>query len=262
MRALLLLALLPACNQIFGLEAPAGAASDAALVDAADDDGDAAPDGDADVDGDGPPPKLCGNRVIDTGEDCDDANLDDWDGCTTSCQSELNVGCADGTREGFGAGVDSIAACGGGFSQAGLDAPFVLSTPCADPGDDGPNADGVGCSAINLCASGWHICANRLEVQVASGGANCGAGFTPGFYATNQGSSDDMSCDSDVASNGIIGCGDLGAFVNSLWCTPLTRAAGDLCAQLSNGWSCGDSMSERTTVTKSSEAGGGVLCCR
>jgi cysteine-rich repeat protein len=31
---------------------------------------------------------MCGDGVVDWDEECDDGNLDDWDGCSASCESE------------------------------------------------------------------------------------------------------------------------------------------------------------------------------
>lgn len=56
--------------------------------------GDAAtPDMASDMGGDtGPDPALCGNAMIDPGEDCDDANTDDTD----ECKSDCTFSCGDG----------------------------------------------------------------------------------------------------------------------------------------------------------------------
>src|SRR5262249_876252 len=46
-------------------------------------------------------PAICGNGVLDLGEDCDDGNTDNTDACTSECQP---------------------ATCGDGFVQAGVEA--------------------------------------------------------------------------------------------------------------------------------------------
>ncbi len=44
---------------------------------------------------------LCGNSVIDSGEACDDGNLEPWDGCDATCQSEPFNGCEAVIEESF-----------------------------------------------------------------------------------------------------------------------------------------------------------------
>jgi cysteine-rich repeat protein len=61
------------------------------------------------------PPAVCGNSMVEAGEDCDDGNALDWDACPRHCRH---------------------AACGDGFVRASLEA-------C----DDGNVADGDGCTA-------------------------------------------------------------------------------------------------------------------
>src|SRR5512141_1780697 len=58
-------------------------------------DGDGTPgDGDGTPgDGDGTPMMMCGNGVVETGEECDDGNPSDTDACTNAC---LNATCGDG----------------------------------------------------------------------------------------------------------------------------------------------------------------------
>ncbi len=63
------------------------------------------------------PQPICGNSVVEAGEACDDGNTANGDGCSSTCQIEVPV-------------------CGNGFLEAG------------EACDDGNNANGDGCSAI------------------------------------------------------------------------------------------------------------------
>ncbi|PRP96109.1 DUF4215 domain-containing protein [Enhygromyxa salina] len=78
-------------------------------------DGDGDP-GDGDGDGDGDPLPNCGDTVIDyaDGEQCDDGNADDGDGCSATCQVEVGGNCGDGNLEGGNAEE-----CDDGNTQAG-----------------------------------------------------------------------------------------------------------------------------------------------
>jgi cysteine-rich repeat protein len=100
-----------------GLDCPctAGGACDAGLVCEmdvcvldgsegyeSDGDGDGDPgDGDPSGDGDGDPPPNCGDTVVDhdEGEQCDDGNTQDGDGCSSTCQVEVGGACGNGTLE-------------------------------------------------------------------------------------------------------------------------------------------------------------------
>ncbi len=64
-----------------------------AIVDAIDDDGCCPPGMDANLDNDCPP--VCGNAVVEPGEDCDDGGTTPGDGCDGTCMCEVGV-CGDG----------------------------------------------------------------------------------------------------------------------------------------------------------------------
>ncbi|MHB8876036.1 MAG: hypothetical protein ACYC8T_20290 [Myxococcaceae bacterium] len=209
------------------------------------------------------------------------------------------VGCADGTREGFTSlsAYPSIAGCSGGWSVGGVTRADMAATCSRVAGNTSPNVEGSGCSAVDLCAGGWHLCRGKDEVaQKAPGG--CGDAVPIGapdkslFFAVEQHSVDNTLCaESGSGDNDVFGCGNLGTLLTpAKGCGPLTRA---LASMSSNScgfneaepnlgpWQCVGAASshlhEGAIVTKVGCPGlscsydgrsvgnsdkGGVLCCR
>jgi hypothetical protein len=182
--------------------------------------------------------------------------------CTANkCTND--VGCADGTREGFPTGTfPSIAACAGAWSLPGL---VTTTAPACDhvAGNDSPNAAGTGCNVADLCQAGWHVCQTAAEVKTKSNDQGCAAAAITGgaFFVARQSGSGGAAC--GTGTNDLFGCGDVGNAPDVATCAPFDRFSFDLCTALPATWSCGtDGTAEATNVTKTAAAGGGVLCCR
>lgn len=210
-----------------------------------------------DVDCGGPTCAACANgRACVANRDC--AALV----CTGSTCSG-DVGCSDGTREGFTpvATYTNIAACAGAWSVAGLLAPATKTPACQrSAGNDGLNTSGAGCTVADLCQVGWHVCETAPEVGAKSGAAGCAAAAGL-FFVTRQSGAGAAQC--GAGANDLFGCGGAGAAPDPTTCAPLDRFSGDLCASLAGGWSCGaDGLQEANNVTHTNSADGGVLCCR
>ena len=173
-----------------------------------------------------------------------------------------------------------IAACSGGFQVPGLLS--ELQPTCGQTGgDDGPNPTGIGCSAWDLCAFGWHVCKSAAEVQQVSpeGCGDAAPGGDSLFFVTRQsgpgcglcamGSDSLPGCNScncvadclqtDGTANDVFGCGSMGSEPSD--CGVLDRFSNDSCVDLQPPWQCNDSCNEAHKVTKPGSAGGGVLCC-
>ena len=181
------------------------------------------------------------------------------------------LGCADGTREGF---LDAMAWPDIGGCSGAWDVPGVLGeigrTPmCArSAGNTGSNGQGMGCSVADLCAQGWHVCADPEEVARRSP-TDCESAAPsahPIFFLVTAGASPLGICKADRAStNDIHGCGNLGQ-PESEGCQPLERRMGFAdCLGTNQVWKCGtaeDHLREATVVVKTGPAWGGALCCR
>lgn len=210
------------------------------------------------------------------------------------------IGCADGTREAFTdrAAFPDIAACAGPWSVAGIfpAVPPSPAAPCATLGNSSTQAptDGAGCTASNLCATGWHVCRGG-EVLPRTDNRGCAATRFPAstFFAasvsgpgcfrcalpaytvtgarcTNTSCADDcrpstcaLDCQaSDDLNNDLFGCGTLG-YEAPTACDGLDRTPGDRCETLpGTPWRCGGPTDESRAVTKPGSGNGGVLCCR
>ena len=212
---------------------------------------------------------------------------------------EPEVGCADGEREGF---LDQntythIAACAGAWDQPGITPDAIVAQCNLQGGDDGPNAEGTGCGAPDLCAPGWSICAGWWEVAAKST-TGCAGAVPPDakpkslFFAIRQPSENGSVCGEwGDGFNDVFGCGNLGSGLGpDKDCGPLDRvlastqpnACGFNEAEPPLGpWECnggpGSDLLEGQTVTKDgcpggscqydgysvgSQDKGGVVCCR
>jgi len=122
---------------------------------------------------------VCGNNLVESGEQCDDGNTTAEDGCSATCQTEGGGGpvCGDGVKEGSEQCDDGNTANGDGCSAS-----CVVEQPASVCGnnkietgeacDDGNTADGDGCSAS--CQIEVPVCGNnKIET-----GENCDDGNT------------------------------------------------------------------------------------
>lgn len=182
-----------------------------------------------------------------------------------------DVGCADGTREGF-LDVDAwrnIAGCAGAWDVPGLLMNSAVTPQCDRmAGNSGLNSAGLGCGVADLCAPGWRVCKNADEVARRSP-TDCESAQPPGpplFFLVQSAASPLGICGPDrTASNDLHGCGNLGQ-PEAQTCQPLERRMGFSDCQATGGvWNCGGSaehLREASVVTKHGPDLGGVLCCR
>jgi hypothetical protein len=208
-------------------------------------------------------------------------------GVCTPILNTSEIGCADGQREAF---VDrgafpNIAACSGGWSRQGIfPSPLRSNDPaCARSGDDGNNPNGTGCSSVDLCAPGWHLCrGGEIRPRAPQGcaattfpadtfyaaavsGTGCGVcALLTGTVTSGCTSANCItSCREDPSlNNDFFGCGSTGAAIAPAGCDGLDRFSNNDCGSLGAPWVCGGSVLESITVTKTTGARGGVLCCR
>jgi cysteine-rich repeat protein len=101
---------------------------------------------------------VCGNGILDPGEECDDGNTNNNDGCDSACQVEK---CGDGTLD-----PEDGEECDDGNTTDGdgCSAECTIEPACGDgtldPGeecDDGNNTDGDGCDSecvLEKCGDG------------------------------------------------------------------------------------------------------------
>jgi chitobiase/beta-hexosaminidase-like protein/stigma-specific protein Stig1 len=258
----------------------------------------------------------CGAQCVTLGNDSNNCGA-----CGNTCASSelcagglctpLDIigatGCADGTREVFVSQTTfpAIAACAGGWDGNGgtanytgvFPAPLRTTNPnCTSNGNSGPNPNGTGCSAIDLCAAGWHICAGGEVLPRVQSAPNitpsatdgCAADTWPAssFFAAAIGSTGCFECAepydtltgpgctnstcaqgceaNPAITNDIFGCGTEGVTIGS--CGDVDKSGNNLCENLDNGWSCGtDGYRESVNAVHNPEggtSGGGVLCCK
>jgi len=105
------------------------------------------------VDGDGCDsnctPTGCGNRIVTAGEQCDDGNIRSCDGCSATCQTEVGVLCGDGIVNGSCEACDDGNRVGGD----GCDA-YCRLERCFACAGTAPTV----CTAITTCTGGDNCC--------------------------------------------------------------------------------------------------------
>jgi hypothetical protein len=181
------------------------------------------------------------------------------------------VGCSDGTREGFVSLDDwrNIAGCSGAWSVPGLLSADARLPACnRAAGNDGTNPAGANCTVTDLCAVGWRVCLDADDVRRSSpsGCESAVVSNEPRFFLVMAGASPQGICSPDrTAQNDLHGCGTLGQS-ESPGCDPLNRRLTFADCQASHGaWACGgpnEHLAEAAVVAKANASLGGVLCCR
>lgn len=144
-------------------------------------------------------------------------SLSGWAFCLPNKELAYSIGCADGEREWFTNITlhPMIAGCSGAFQKAGVKKSESIvnhDITCNNlGGDDGLYPNGEECSPSDLCAEGWHICSDAVEVTALSGTGDCdNEGNTQSnedlFFATGQSTNGALLCERDGV-NDIFGCG-------------------------------------------------------
>src|SRR5689334_13496528 len=166
---------------------------------------------------------MCGNRKLEAGEDCDDGNRTDGDGCDSNCK---RTGCGNGIKSGGeecddgnlldGDTCDSnctLPACGNGIRDAGEDC------------DDGNQIDGDACEndcTLPACGNGIRDQGEECDDGNQTDGdtcennctlPRCGNGIRDVGEACDDGNGQDGDdCESDctlpVCGNGIADQGE------------------------------------------------------
>ncbi len=119
---------------------------------------------------------ACGDGEVNPGEECDDSNIDECDGCSPTCRTEA---CGNGI-------VDCGESCDdGGYVAGDGCSPICQLEGCGngtiDPGeacDDGDNDDCDGCSAIctvESCGNGTVDCGETCDDGNTDDGDGCSA---------------------------------------------------------------------------------------
>ncbi len=162
-----------------------------------------------------PPLAVCGNGVLETGEDCDDSNTADGDCCSSTCQFEtLGSSCDDGDACTDADTCDGAGSCQSGGALSCDDANLCTDDSC-DSGSGCINANNVlACDDGDACTT----------ADTCTGGA-CLGGAPPVCDDANLCTDD--SCDSGsgcINANNVLACDDGDT------CTTADTCAGGACA--------------------------------
>lgn len=220
----------------------------------------------------------CAPGTYEVGNECVECPMNyysgtGWTACLPNSDVAYQIGCADGEREWFKSKEEHplIAGCSGAFQRFGIkksSTEMNEDVTCArQAGDDGPWMSGENCSPADLCAEGWHVCSDAMEVYYHSGTGDCDVDshVQPSvslFFATGQSSNGAQMC-TDDGLNDIYGCGSHAwiAASQGSQCGPLNALMSTV-SQSSGSWLFSSSLDEARSVQKMNSQFGGVLCCR
>jgi cysteine-rich repeat protein len=171
-----------------------------------------------------PPGAECGNGRLEPGEECDDGNATDCDGCTARCRIE--TGCGDGAACGAEECDDGNAAdCDGCSSTCRVETGLLcgdglVNAPCGEECDPpAPGACDAGCRRIPYCGDG-----------ILDPGEQCDDGplnGSPGYC--------DSNCTPAGCGNGNVGFDEECDDGNTTSCDGCSSTC-----RLEAGWRCGD----------------------
>jgi len=226
---------------------------------------------DSDHDGQGdacdatPNPPVCGNNTKETGEECDDGNTKNGDGCSSTCQTEAAV-CGNGTKE-TGEGCDD----GNKENGDGCDENCQKEPVCGDGNkegdeqcDDGNTDNGDGCSSTCQTEA---VCGDHTVdegEQCDDGNTDAGDCCSPTCQFEAAGS----TCDDGKSETTEDKCNPVGV-CNGPTCGNGTKETGENCddgdvdagdgcsptCTVEDGFTCTDASPSVCTST-----GGGATC--
>ena len=187
---------------------------------------------------------TCGNNTPEVGEQCDDGNSDETDGCLSNC---LLPGCGNGVAESEEECDDGPANSQISGANCRLDCTLAgCGDGIVDPGegcDDRGTSDGNGCDASCQTEQGW-----TCSGAPSSCDTICGDGLTLGTEQCDDGGNDSGDgcspvCIREECGNGILdpgeGCDDRGTSDGN---------GCDANCQTEQGWTCSGAPSSCDTI--------------
>jgi cysteine-rich repeat protein len=196
---------------------------------------------------------LCGNGVVDRGEECDDGNTDNWDACLDTCMNatcgdgEIWLGveqCDDGNTDDTDECVTGCldASCGDGLVQAGVeecdDGNPDNRDGCLDTCVAATCGDGVVRTGVEQCDQGAANSDTAVDAcRTSCRWAYCGDGVVD----TGEACDDGNTIDTDACRNScaLPGCGD-GVVQAGEECDDGNTVNTDACLNTCMDASCGD----------------------
>ena len=182
------------------------------------------------------PEATCGNSVLEEGEECDDGNPRNGDGCSRECVKEERIECGNGVLEEGEECDDGNKRDGDGCNRACYDESLLnCGNEQADAGeecDDGNRVSGDGCD--ERCRAEGATCGNRFR--------------SPGGGDTVEEECDDGNTDDGDGCSGTCTCEELAGDVGG---DAQSAAAFDFDAERTESiFGCGDADMWRLEVAE------------
>jgi cysteine-rich repeat protein len=186
---------------------------------------------------------VCGNGVIQSGEQCDDGNIAAADGCSDTCTTEAGFTCTGEPS------VCSTIVCGNGIVQPGEscdDGNASNTDACTNSCANAACGDTFVQTGVEQCDDGnqsnTDSCTNVCE------DAACGDGFMQGTEECDDGNQIDTDSCTNTCQAPV--CGD-GSIEGAEVCDDGNTATGDGCSDfcsVENGFACTGAPSSCTVV--------------
>ena len=194
----------------------------------------------------------CGNGAVVSGEECDDGNDDDGDGCDSACDEEPGWECA-GTKPTVCTDIDECADMLDNCSEFAdcIDADGTFSCACLD----GYTGDGVTCTDVDECTDELDDCSVNAQCDNTGGSFTCTCNEGYEGDGVDCGDVDECAEDTDDCDANAECVNEVGSFICN--CDPGYEGDGSECDDVDE---CAEGLDDCDEHASCENIAGGFEC--